>query len=228
MFTIACVLKTGKWNAKGKKPDVYEPWIVKWLYKQIEKNVTIPYRFVCLTNEPNSFIDTPKIETIKLKNNWEGWWSKIEMFDPVNELNDCFYLDLDTVILKNINHLLTEENNDIFTVLKNMSGNKKAIGSGFMRWKGDYSFLYNEFSENLISNYQTSNRWGDQGYIQDKFIEKNIKLNYWQDKFPNSLLSYNFNFKPKGKLDGSEDVIIFHGKPRPWEVANEYNWIPKK
>lgn len=217
MLTIACVLKLGEWNNAGKRCE-YKADHVFWLKKQIEQNVTVPHKFVCLTDSP----DLGDI-AIPLKYNYEGWWSKIELFRPDLALHDVFYIDLDTVIVDEINHIVTDIPSCGFRVLRNLSSkNKKTdkIGSGLMRWVGDYSYLFDGFDKSLIKNYQTSHRWGDQGYIQDTVK----KYEMFQDSFPDEIVSWKFDLHETDKKPENK-IIVFHGLPKPYDVKKD--WIPK-
>jgi len=94
MPTVVCVLKKG---------GTYTPEYVQRLKKGVENNTTIGYNFVCLTDDESvSGICEVKL----LKHRWDGWWSKIELFNPEMELDNTVYVDLDTVILGNIDELL--------------------------------------------------------------------------------------------------------------------------
>lgn len=83
-ITVACVLKSG-----GR----YTPIWAQRLKAMVARNLTLPHRFICLSDA-----DVPGIETIPLRHGWHRWWSKIELFGPA--LQDCeraLYLDLDTL-----------------------------------------------------------------------------------------------------------------------------------
>lgn len=215
MITIACVLKLGEWNNANKKVEYKEAY-VRWLHKQIKQYVTIPHKFVCLT-------DSKKLEdvAIPLKHNYPGWWSKIELFRPDLALHDVFYLDLDTVIVDNINHIVSSVPDCGFRVLRNMSTKKKntrKIGSGLMRWKGDYSYLFNNFTPDLIPNYNTSEKWGDQGYIQDSLPS----YDFFQEHFVNEVVSWKVDLNGVDKKPENK-IVVFHGLPKPHEVKRK--WI---
>jgi hypothetical protein len=92
MLTVACVYWKG--NFKGK--EIYSAdWVVK-LQRLVEKNLSIPHRFVCLSNT-----DVP-CERIPLEHNWPGWWSKIELFRPELFDDRVLYLDLDVIPLTDL------------------------------------------------------------------------------------------------------------------------------
>lgn len=216
MFTIACVLKQGTFFNRHKKV-VYTPEDVEWLYDMIKCHVTVPYKFVCLSN-----VDVP-CERIALINDWPGWWSKIELFRKDLFKTPVLYIDLDTVILRNIDEVFKAEKNRMI-MLRNLSSGK-GVGSGLMIWDGDFSFLYRNFAkytEKWVRKYATPKKWGDQAFIEDR-IENVI---YFQDRHPNMVKSLNFDLLG-GKLEPDEytKIVAFHGFPKPKEV--DLTWVPK-
>ncbi len=217
--TIACVLKTGDFYNRNKKIN-YDLKYPLWLKKQCEKFITIPFKFVCLTDLDH----IEGVETIKLKHNFPGWWSKMELFRPgIFKTKNVFYFDLDTVLVGNIDHIVSYKHD--FTVLRYISTNNKEtdrIGSGIMAWSLDLSFLYNTFlekAEQFMEEYTTYDKWGDQG-----FIYHHVKgMQKFQELFPEELVSWKFNLI-KGNPKPPNKIIIFHGVPKPHEVSMP--WIP--
>lgn len=207
MITVACVLKSGHW-APSKTAGGYKPEHVERLRKQVAEHLTLPHRFVCLTDVAVS------CESIPLLHAWPGWWSKLELFRPGIGLDTgpVLYLDLDTSVVGNIDHMVQHE---AFTVLMNLSSRKHdRIGSGLMFWNEDASYLYRAFATNPIkymNEYVVGHRWGDQGFLQEHLKS----WAFWQVLFPDQVRSF--------KLDpphGEDRIICFNGKPKPWEVQN--------
>jgi hypothetical protein len=207
--SVYCVLKTGQFK-NGNKPVEYNTIQVQWLKKQCDEYLP-GVDFYCLT-------DVDKIEgvnTISLIHDWPGWWSKIELF----RFDDVFYLDLDTVILNDIRYMLNLEG---FYALRNLSKHKRngkiVMGSGIMSWSGSYRHVYDNFDISIIGSYKThQNRWGDQGYIHEQVNYKAI-----QDEFPNKIHSYKFD--GIDKKNPPSDIVVFHGKPKPWDSGQD--WVP--
>lgn len=82
-LTIACVLRSG---------GVYDAeWVAK-LQRGVARHMTLPHRFVCLSD-----VDVP-CERIPLVTDWPGWWSKIELFRKGLFDGPVLYTDLDSVI----------------------------------------------------------------------------------------------------------------------------------
>jgi hypothetical protein len=216
MATIACVLHASPFYNKSAKTTVrFNEKQVVWLKKQVQTHCTIPHRFVCLTNLNG--IDG--VETIKLKHNWPGWWSKIEMFSNFDE---CFYIDLDTVIVGNIDHIVSHPHT--FTVLDNISRpGCGRIGSGLMAWRQDKSDLYRAFKSNpmkWMNKYITAHRWGDQGFIQDRVKSYDT----FQTLFPGEIVSYKREVEGFDAPPSKAKIVIFSGKTKPWDVAG--SWVP--
>lgn len=212
---IACVLKTGGWKNRHINVE-YHPKQVIWLRDMVARFVKIDYRFVCFSD-----IEIPGVEVIPLTDNLPGWWSKLELLK--RDYGKVFYLDLDTVIVKDITNIVKHSHK--FTVLRNLSSkNPKKIGSGLMVWRGDHSYIYREFMKDPQGNmalYTTSERWGDQALIQDCL---DGEFECFQDLFPAQVVSYKFDLG-KGNPAPANRIVCFHGEPKPWETA--HSWVPK-
>ena len=223
MITIVCVLKTGvfdKHEHANKEAAVcsLHAGHVQFLYRQCLRKIERPFRFVCLTNL--DFIHG--IETIKLSHNWQGWWSKLELFKKGQFSKDekIIYIDLDTAILGNIDDILDYDHK--FTTLDNISHPRSGdIGSGIMAWKGDYSYLYETFKEKpnfYMQDCVTSRNWGDQGFIKNH-------LGFEPEKFQflfSGIYSHRKDFIDKKPLPYTR-IAIFNGDPKPWDL--DVDWL---
>lgn len=96
-LTVACVLKTGPFKSRRYSPK----WVLR-LREMVERNLSLPHRFVCLTDT-----DIPGVETIRLRKGWPGYWSKIELFGPnLRDCNRVLYLDLDVLVTGNLDDVV--------------------------------------------------------------------------------------------------------------------------
>lgn len=204
---VATVLKMG---------GDYSVSYVNHIAKSISKNTNIDYKFYCLTDCNTGFV--PEVNrVIPLKHGLEKWWSKIELFSSdIFEEERIFYLDLDTMIVKNIDEILQYNGN--FLGLRDFY-HQYGLGSGIMAWRnGDplASRIYEIFMENP-AYVMNNNRGGDQQFINGvmgNYIE------YAQDAFPDRICSYKKDCVLDGKVTMPEksEIICFHGKPRPHQV----------
>lgn len=213
---VAVVLKTGGWRNRTFRVE-YTPAHVRWVRDMVAKHLTIPHEFVCLSD-----VDIEGVCTVPFRHDWAGWWGKIELFRHDLFVGErVFYLDLDTVIVDNINHIVGHDHK--FTTLRNMSSPKTdRIGSGVMAWHGDLSEIYKTFRADpdmYMRKCQTSECWGDQGFIQP-FARK---CDRFQDLFPNEIVSFKTNLN-HGDPAPENKIVCFHGLPKPQEIKR--SWIP--
>jgi hypothetical protein len=165
-----------------------------------------------------SDIDIPGVVTVRLRYNFPGWWSKLELFSDAIP-GDLLYFDLDTVVLGSIEPLLKVGKS---TVLRDFY-KPNLMGSGLMYIaESDKPRIWEAFiadPDKAIRTCVTRAKWGDQGFLQD-FLGNAQK---WQDILPGEIVSYKVDCRRR--LPARARVICFHGKPRPWDLP--LPWIPK-
>ena len=96
MITVASVLWVGDFKRRRYGPG----WVTR-LRDMVARNLTLPHRFVCLSN-----VEVAGIDVIPLAHNWPGWWSKIELFRDHGVGGRWLYLDLDVLITGSLNELV--------------------------------------------------------------------------------------------------------------------------
>lgn len=215
MLTVVCVMKSG-----GDFGRSY----VDRLERAIFTNVSGFNQFVCLTDDPS--IQGPFIKTVPLEHGWSGWWSKIELFKPglIEPGRSVLYIDLDTVIIRDITHLFGAIDCDL-VLLRDFYRPQTHRATGIMGWtSGQFHEIYHEFKQDaqlLMRKFRS-----DQEFIH-QLIPTGV-VRFWQDEFPGHVVSYKVNCA-KG-LPGDAHVVCFHGKPRPNsdQVRVESPWMIQK
>ena len=215
MLTVVCVMKSG-----GDFDGSY----VKHLERSIFTNVSGFNQFVCLTDDPS--IQGPFIKTVPLEHGWRGWWSKIELFRPglFEPGRSILYIDLDTVITRDITHLFGAVDCDL-VLLRDFYRPQTHRATGMMGWtSGEFHQIYHEFKQDaqlLMRKFRS-----DQEFIH-QFIPT-TRVRFWQDEFPGHVVSYKVHCKTG--LPGDAHVVCFHGKPRPNsdQVRIESPWMVQK
>lgn len=185
----------------------------------VAQYLPVEHRFVCVTNE-----DLQDIETVPFTRKWPHWWSKLEIF-PVFTTGVTLYLDLDVIITGDLRMILFRAKHDprsTFWAPEEIisSDPTNFFNSSVMCWRGDHSYLYQIFDEQMKMNDRywrqwergQLDRWGDQGFIRAHLTEK-----------PGMLGNLVRSYKHHGEADKKEAVVVyFHGSPRPHEV----DWKP--
>lgn len=202
MIDVLCVCKSGgEYNAD---------WVRK-LKDGVARNLTVPYQFKCLSD-----IDVP--DRIPLRHKWHGWWSKIELFREVT--GPTLYLDLDTVVVSNINHLTVLDSD--FAMLQNFHV-PEFVGSGVMWFGKPQRHVYERFCEKPSKWIEYHNRKTDGPYLGDQaFIWESMKRRV--DFLPMETIK-SYKFHCKDGLPKSASLVCFHGKPKLPEVKAD--WIER-
>lgn len=214
MITVACVYKSG---------GDYTPDYVRALKAGIDLNKTPFNRFVCLTDRPDKIQNI--CEVIPLKHDLKGWWSKIELFEPNKffENEVVVYFDLDTLILKDIHHLVSAarkhkgpkmlRGRSVTAVANNYPA------SGIMSWRGnEMSVVYNQFfkigvKRAIVMQEQDPRKDGQQG--DQGFIRKYVNPIRWQDVLPENYFWYKADYIRKGRtINPDSHILVWSGRPR--------------
>lgn len=205
---VVCALKVGK---------SFSPEHVWWLKCGVDKYLNdVKYKFWCISD-----VVLPFCETFPLTCGYPKWWSKIELFSKSTPWfgEKCLYFDLDTLLVGNIGKIAKCKKK--FNMLKRFDWCKKTrrnrrYASGIMMWKGDFSFLFEEFDRSLIKEYH-----GDQDYIEDVFDKVKFKDVGVLNDYAN-VVSYKEKCRKVGMYPKDTEVVCFHGKPRPWKCKDKW------
>jgi hypothetical protein len=209
----------------------------------VKRNLTIPFEFVCFTENPKGISNDVRIEPLNLMPDVVGWWYKPLVFNPKLGLNGTIlFLDLDMVIFNNIDHLFTYQP-DKFCIIRDFNRSlikeyKKFNSSVFRFTTGMHSIVYTDFikdPKSLMRKYH-----GDQDWIRASINEGQYE--FWPDEW---IQSYKwemrnrpkFDMQPKGKRDFAErgdpvikdktSIAVFHGDPNPHNCKDQWvidNW----
>ena len=222
MITVACVY----WGTKFPVEYVHN------LKSMVERNTTIDHQFICLSDKK-----VKGVETRILKPGYDGWWNKLQLFDPAQNLgNRVVYLDLDTLIVNNIDWLLEYQGNfmgieDVGAVNDHQPHLKGVMQSGVMSFKPlMYTQIWNQGSidETLPQKFR-----GDGEFLNAVFSP--LSRDLLQNVYPGQLKSYKYQVYPN-KPDDKTSIICFHGRPSiiqamkqsvttPMKTYKPQNWI---
>ncbi|WP_312213378.1 hypothetical protein [Pseudescherichia sp.] len=186
---------------------------VRWFDKQLCSR----YEHICLTD-----MKVKGLRSLALKTDWPGWFAKLELFDPELIDDDIFYIDLDTVIVGDFDHML--QNNALSALRDFFFPNLAA--SGIMRIPHAAKAAIWQKIKPLSSRDLA-------GYKGDgEMLRTMVDFNFLQDAYPDEIISYKAHiatrrmvgFSPvfsqgNGRVPAKAKIICFHGKPRPWRLS---------
>ena len=233
-INIYCVLKTS---------ETYNLNYVNKLHECIKKNTpkNISINFVCLTDNPAATDFWPfhheyqSGASRKLKYNWPGWWSKMELFRPDIE-GDILFFDLDTIIYNNLQDIYdmcfnnslpimiapfqaANDYNNIYddTFYQKYNLYLRNIGSGVM-WlpKKIRKKVWEKWMQNPHHWMEKCKESGDQHFIS-YCLSKQGEILFFQKLKKQSVVSFKIDCIGKPPKDAM--VICYHGTPRPHETG---------
>lgn len=219
----------------------YDASYVNKLYNMVERNCTLDYEFVCLTDDAKG-ID-PRVKILRLPGGIAGWWCKPYMFSkdlPIQ--GTVLYIDLDVVIAGNIDKLFTYSPGHWCTVrdfTRAMRPKWHKYNSSVVRFEtGQLDHVWTEFEKDKVNIQRRFH--GDQDWLYEATQNKRAML------YPDSwILSWKWEvrkskeFAPRG-IRGNRKfkyveavtprveccIAVFHGDPNPhncedpWVVEN--------
>jgi hypothetical protein len=213
---------------------------VEKLRNMVSRNLTVTYEFVCLTDD-NHPIEGVRSIVQKNAQYRKQWWHKLHMFDPDLPLSGrILYFDLDVVIVKCIDKLVSNIGNNFFGIRdfnRKFHPNWQQLNSSAMSWiHGSQNEVYEKFIKNSNDAFRLH---GDQDWIWR--VAKN-RIHFWNDLW---IQSYKWEIRQREDLvsrDGrrgfktvKNDIIVdneccvavFHGNPNPADVHDRIvvdNW----
>lgn len=214
MITVACVLKSG---------GIYTPeWVAK-LSRGVDRHLSLPHRFVCLTD---MCFTIEGVQAIPLPEPWSGWWSKICLFHPDIGLTGLtLYFDLDTLIVGSLDRIAAHPHG--FTMAHEYYRPVRFCSTA-MAWSGDHSEIWRRMKgdpEGPMREYRnrTDRRIGDQAFIEDVQAERGISIDAFRDLFGETSIA-SFKVHARDRIPAGAVAVAFHGKPKPPEAAG---WAQK-
>lgn len=134
-----------------------------------------------------------------------GWWAKIDLFRPDRFSDRVLYLDLDVTVTGGLDELADYP--APFVIIRDW--HRIGYNSSVMAWDAGYvDNLYTEFagSEDEMARHK-----GDQDYIWAKMHGEVTFPREWCRSFKNLVMTQSSFHDMR--------VCVFHGYPKPWDVA---------
>jgi hypothetical protein len=211
---VACV-RTGL-----KFPFTY----VERLRNMVARHMSLPYLFVCLTDQKERcdstmFIDVREIGLV-------GWWAKMILFEPRwRSTSQIIYLDLDTVIIGDLAPLADVP--DEFAILESpvralghTSYPCKYNSSVMVIGSGRCTFVWDQFDRHRSRYMLECDRYGDQLAIETIYGSDAAILN---KRMP---AGFFCNYRELTMIEPKASVINFGGPNKPHNCP--IHWVQRE
>jgi hypothetical protein len=199
----------------------------------VARNLTVPHRFVCLTD-----VTDVTCERIALTTDWPGFYAKLELFRPGLFHGPVLYFDLDTVIHRNIDALAVLSAKVMFGCASDPLGGH--MNSSVQAFSVDCSFIFEQFQRasffdrrlrshawlllrhiGLAGLVKVGSSYGDQGYSEMCLGARAVPLVHLDQALPGFFSTFNFTAEAQHEPPGS--VCLMMGKPKPHEITS--GWV---
>ena len=232
-------LQNGRYRALNAPPvnilcmkwgTLYGPEYANRLYAMVARNLTLPFRFICFTDDGTGLrgeIVARPLPPIDIDAPYEKTpWKKLALYNA--DLGDvagtALFLDLDLLIVGSLDRFFDFPGE--YCVIRNWTRPNDIVGntSVFRFEIGAHTDLLETF------HGQSTQQWVDEARIEQTFLSRILhrqgRLTFWPDgwcasfkvhalpggwKFPRLVLNW---FLPSRVPEGAS-IVVFHGHPNP-------------
>lgn len=209
-----------KWGNKYPSSDVNR------LHRMVRAYLSLPYRFVCLTDDPvgiDSQIEIFELPKLKLPNEIERGWKKLLLFQSplFNVTGTALFLDLDIEIVDTIDDFFSFPGD--FCIIRDWKKGWHGVGnSSVFRFEvGQHSGILDTYKrESILIAKRFRN--------EQEFISNSIRdLTFWPKEWCVSfkydcIPIFPLNLFQTPKIPPNAKIIAFHGHPKVTEARNSY------
>ena len=201
--------------------DAYDPEEVRILKRQVDRHLKQPHIFNCITEHKIDGVGT--VYPIKML---PGWWIKTTLFGNTISNPRNLWLDLDVTITGSLDDLVEPLTKQL-RICKNWA--KSGHGgcqSSVQYWEGNSAEIVDDLFNPKDALWPPKNTvfwdngqvaWGDQEWTTYLRDTGQIEVEYFD---PEHVVSYKYHCL-NGLPEGSK-VQVFHGKPKPADVNDEW------
>lgn len=224
---VVCFYWLGdRWGEGDRGPEY-----INKLYRGVARNLSVPFRFCCFTNEPIADQLDSGIEVKPFRfpaYEGAGVLPRLYMFNLESGLlpeSFVLALDLDVVIVGSLDEIVSYKG--AFCVRS-----KFAPGQ---QWKADGDIIgfrpslrfQHIFWDSFLADYDTAlRRTGG----RERYWFRHIISSYfyggdcdrWQNECPGQVVSYKRHVKRTHRLPENARIVSCHGRPRPHELTDKW------
>lgn len=225
-YTIICM----KWGT------LYGPEYVNILDAMLKRHLTLPYEFICYTDDRTGIhdhIQTRDIPDMPLGDapGFSGWRKLVSLSSKMGLEGTVLFLDVDLVITGNMDDLLTYKPGK-FCIIENWTQKGQNIGnSSVYRYEAHaHQDVFDNFCEKYEEIYADKVITNEQHYLTWEVAKKH-EVVFWPAEWCRSFKRHALPSRllrrfVSPKLPEGCKVLVFHGPPKPIDAA--YGRWPQK
>jgi len=217
--------------------DAYDWIYVERLYNMLKANCSYEIRMHVFTestrNVPAPYIKHVLTEWPGISGHRKSWWYKMQMFNSEHFRGRLLYLDLDTVITKNLDWMW-DTSEEYFWSIRDFKylwrPSWQGLNSSVMLWDTQkYHWIWDKFSSQNI-NAIVRLFHGDQDFLasilsgkETRFFDAaTVKSWRWEIKDGGfDVRTQQYKQPGAGSLiDPATCIMVFHGKPKPHQLQD--------
>lgn len=211
-----------KWGTK------YGAEYVNKLYHMVSRNLTIPHRFACFTDDATGLdagievFPMPEIHVPK-SHDYSPWRKLTILGAKLGTLEGTtLFLDLDLIIVDNIDCFFALEGD--FCIIENWTQMGQGVGnSSVYRFEvgahKDVLEYYNTHMDEVLASYDN-----EQIFLSKKIAERLGAITFWPEKWCRSFKRHSMvrgirRFFHTPQITAGAKIVVFHGDPLPEKAA---------
>lgn len=228
MITI-CLCKWHDPQYRWNSLYTYDARSVNVMASMIARNLTLPHRIVCFTDDPEGI--EPPVECHPI---WQDFASmgacyrRLKLFDDDPRLREILgerfvSIDLDAVIIGSLDGLFDRQ--ETFLAYKNiLVSHHHYCGALWMLKTGEFPEVWRNFRPDVLKAIDLSAKhWNGSDQVW-----MSIQLGPYHPRWTNADGVYHFKVEVQGKpLPENAKIVVFNGAMAPWmpEIQQANPWI---
>ena len=228
-ITIVTALFDGRQTSVPHSVGMYNTAYVEKLYRGFERNLTVPFDFICLVDQNYYFEENIIAERFKRSVDQYGWMSLMEVYRPELCEGIRFTVGLDTIITGRLDDILTSTFLKLAVCTDPFHPKKicNAVTLSTPEFCEEFWGLW-EGNEVKLIPQSILHQWG-QAPSEMVLLRKYYGNSPCIDKvFPNRIISYKVNCDDNNILQqeviDQASIVYFHGHPKPHQIIHE-RWV---
>jgi len=193
----------------------WHPECVYRMRDMLSRTLSVPFRFVCITDCDLPGIDTLPLKLYRTKVDFWKIWYKVQMFRPEFGLTGpCLYLDLDMLVVSDFADVIYQCRGHSFLMTSDPFKDNLSC-SAIMYWEGDHSDIWRTFRSQPLRHWVHK-------YQHAADRERGVEQAFVSDHKPHQLIQHVIDStvrtdRIRKKPSTSTASILFcSGNRKPW------------